>query len=284
MEKKINWKKVIELLVVFGITIGLMLLVGVITGIVGDKVSSNIILFVGEAIIVVPALIYCFIEKLDFKKDLGIRKIKISTFFLSIVLGFLLMPIASFVNVLTQFFVPNTMVQASDALLEGSKLIMLLIAGVLGPIFEEFAFRGIFHREFAKYTTPVLGIIISAVLFGIMHMNLNQLCYAILLGVVFAWVNNCSRSIFSSVIMHIVINSFNMLTLILASLAMEMLGENLAESTEAVRNNTQGLATIAIVYFVLAAIAFAIMIPVVKAIKKIESPKTENSEVEVEEV
>lgn len=283
MEKKINWKKVIELFVVFVITIALMLIVGVLTGMFGDKVSSNLILFVGEAIIVVPVLIYCFIRKLDLKKDLGFRKIKVSTFFLSILMGFLLMPIASFVNVLTQFFVPNTMVQASDALLEGSKLLMLLIAGVVGPMFEEFAFRGVFHREFTKYTTPVLGVIISAVLFGIMHMNLNQLCYAILLGAVFAWVNNCSRSIYSSVIMHIVINTFNMLALIMSSIVMEMVGEDLAESTEAIRNNTQSLAAIAIVYFVIAVIAFAIMIPVVKAIKKIETPQAISQETETME-
>lgn len=281
---KENTKKIIELAVVFILTIALMLGIANLISLLGENASSNLLLFISEGTIIVPAVIYIIIKKINVKEVFKFRKIRVSTFFLSILLGFLIMPIGSFVNVLTQFFVPNTMVQASTTLMEGSKLVMLLITGFFAPFVEEFVFRGLFHREFEKITTPVLSIIVSAVLFGVMHLNLNQMCYAIVLGLFFAYANNCSRSIYSSVIMHTVLNTINVIMLILASLAMELVGGDLAESTEQLRGNTGSIALIAGVYFVLGAIAFALTIPCFKAIKKIEAEKVEAEDVPTSEV
>lgn len=275
METKKDYKKIIELLVVFVVTVALILAVGGVLGIVGTGLPTNLVLFISESAIIVPAIIYCAIRKLRLREELGYRRIRGVTILLSVVLGLLVMPIASFVNVLSQFFVPNTMVQASDQLMGGSKLVLLLISGIYAPIVEEFVFRGVMNRGFSKCTTPVLGAIISAVLFGVMHLNLNQLCYAMALGLIFAWVNNNSRSVYPSTIMHFVLNSINVLMIIVASMAYEVTGGNLAESTEQLRNNTQSLALIAVVYFVMALIAFGLMIPCMKAIKKIEKADEE---------
>lgn len=271
MEAKKDYKKIMELTLVFIAIVALMLAIGSILGIFADKLSASLILFISESAIIVPAIIYCIIKKLKFKEDLGYRQIKLVTIILSVVLGFLVMPIASFVNVLSQFFVPNTMIQASDQLMEGSKLGLLLITGVYAPIVEEFVFRGLMNRVLSKATTPVLGAIISAIFFGAMHLNLNQLCYAIVLGLIFAWVDNSSRSVYPSTIMHFIINTINVVMMIMAALAYDMMGGNLAESTEELRNDAQSLSLIAVVYFVLALIAFGIMILCVKAIKKNEA-------------
>lgn len=272
MKGKINIRRVIELTIVFVLTVVLMLVVSALVGEFGENLPTNLLLILSEGIIVVPAIIYCLIRKLSLKEDFGFRLIRIPTLLFSILLGFLVMPIASFINILTQFFVPNTMVQASNELMEGSQLVMLFIVGFFGPFCEEFTFRGLLHRGYAKYTTPVLGMIISAVLFGIMHMNINQLCYAMVLGLIFAWVNNCSRSIFSSVTMHIVVNTINTVMLMASTAVLEGAGQDLAQSAEALRSDTQSLAVIAVVYFVIALIAFGLMIPCCMAIKKLEGP------------
>lgn len=279
MKEKINTKKIIELVVVYVITVAFILVLSTIIGNYGENLPTNLKLIISESSIIIPTIIYCIIKKIDFKESFRFRKIKVSTFFLSILAGFLVMPIASFINVLTQFLVPNTMIQASDSLVEGSKLLMILILGFFAPLCEEFVFRGLFHCELSKSTNAVLGMIISAVLFGIIHLNFNQLCYAIVLGLIFAWINNCSRSIYTSIILHTVVNTINALMMLIATLVYSAMGESIAESSEQIRTNTQSLGMIAIVYFIMAAIAFGLLIPCLKGIKKIEA-----EDIKIEEV
>lgn len=278
MKEKINFKKTLELAVVFILTVAFTLIVSTLLSNFGQNLPSNLTLILSEGSILIPSVIYLFVKKLNLKEDFGINKIKIPTILLSFLLGFLVIPIASFVNVLSQFFVPNTLVQATDSLMEGSTVFMVLIVGIAAPCVEEFVFRGLLHRGLSKSLSPILGIVLSALLFGIIHLNLNQLCYAFVLGMIFAWVNHNSNSIISSTIMHAVVNTTNILMLVLVSMAYSLLGENLTDSSEQLRTNPQSLTSIAIVYFIMAAIAFAIMIPCVKAIKKIENRDSDSTD------
>lgn len=279
MKQAINYKRIAELAAVYVTTVLFVWGGSLIVGKYGQGLPVNLLLIISEVIIILPTLIYCIIRKLNFREDLGFRKIKVSTVFLSILAGFLVMPIASFVNVLTQFFVPNTMVQASETLLSGSKIIMLLITGLLAPFCEEVIFRGLFHREFTKHTTPLLGIILSAVLFGIIHLNINQLCYALVLGLIFAWVNNCSRSTYSSFIMHAVINTTNTLMIIIVSYAYDFLGESMVDSTEAIRGDKPYLTKLAITYFIVGTIGLILTKLCTKAIKKNEMPEAAKDDI-----
>lgn len=64
---------------------------------------------------------------------------------------------------------------------------MFLYAGIVGPIVEELLCRGIILRRMEKHG-KVFAIMVSAILFGIMHGNLPQALYATLVGIVLAYV------------------------------------------------------------------------------------------------
>lgn len=258
-------------LIIIGVYLVLML-VNTILNTKGLSMPTYLALIVSEALILVPGIVYVLVNKLDLRKDLGFRKIKVGTIFLSILLAFLTTPVASFVNVLTQFFVSNTMTQASDALLDGSYLALLFLTGFYGPFCEEVVFRGILHEGYDRISSPMKAVLISALLFGLMHLNVNQTCYAFVLGVIFAIVNKASGSVYTSMIIHTCINTVNILMLIVAQWAASFVGEgaSVAESAEAMRQSTSTLMVIAGVYFVLALGGIAISIPVVIFIAKHE--------------
>lgn len=236
----------------------------------GIELPSHLLLVISEALIIVPGIIFILINNLNLRKDLGFNKIKVGTIFMSILLAFVSMPIASFINVLTQFFVSNTMIDASETLLDGSYIVLIFLSGFYGPFCEEFVFRGILARGYDKISTPIKAIMASSLLFGFMHLNLNQACYAFVLGILFAVVNKASGSIYTSMIVHTVINTFNMLMLIVVDLAYSAIGGNLVEATNDARTSGDVLYVTAGIYLVLAIICIAICVPIIVFIAKHE--------------
>lgn len=238
---------------------------------IGIEIPAMLIILISEMLLLIPTVIYMIINKLNLRKDLGFNRIKLGTVFLSLIFGFTVIPVSSFFNILSQFFVPNTMVQASDSLTSGSSTVIILVGGIFGPLCEEFIFRGVFANEYSKYSTGIKAMIMSALFFGLMHLNFNQFCYAFVLGMLFFVVNKASGSTFSSFIAHAAVNIPNLVAIVLVNLFLKNSGAevSLAESAETLRNSNQ-LIIVAVVYFVLAIIFGAIGVLCLWGIARIE--------------
>lgn len=59
----------------------------------------------------------------------------------------------------------------------------LVIYGVVSPLVEEMVFRGVVYHKCRRYLGIVPGIVLSSLLFGILHGNLVQGIYAFVMGV-----------------------------------------------------------------------------------------------------
>lgn len=81
----------------------------------------------------------------------------------------------------------------------------VLYLAIVAPIAEELIFRGLVLKTIAPYGKK-LAIIISALLFGLMHGNIKQFAGAFVCGIIFAAVDVKYGSILPSVIMHILNN------------------------------------------------------------------------------
>ncbi len=94
--------------------------------------------------------------------------------------------------------------------------LMLLGLAVVPAFVEELLFRGVILTNLLPYGkgTAVLG---SAVLFGLMHQNVEQLLYATAAGVVLGWIFVRTRSIWPCVLMHFVNNFHSVLQTVLLS-------------------------------------------------------------------
>ena len=84
---------------------------------------------------------------------------------------------------------------------------MFLYAGFLGPIAEELLFRGLFLRTTEKYGKR-FAIFSTALLFGMFHGNILQSPFAMMVGLVLAYVT-IEYSIVWAIILHI-FNNFIM--------------------------------------------------------------------------
>lgn len=198
---------------------------------IGLSIEMNLI--VSELSMLIPSLIYILAGNLNFREDLGFRPIKAGTFFMCILLAVLVTPVASFVNALSQLFVDNTMLRMSDSLLEGSNLAVMLLGALYGPICEEFVFRGVFNNRYGVYTGPLRAAFISALFFGLAHMNVNQAAYTFVLGFILALINDAAGSIYPSMIIHACINGANLSFLFASAAASRALGNGADFAAEA---------------------------------------------------
>ncbi len=81
----------------------------------------------------------------------------------------------------------------------------LILLGIMAPIFEELIFRKLLIDRTLKYGAKV-SIILSAVLFALIHGNLNQFFYTLLLGGFFAYVYIKTGKVTYTIILHTIVN------------------------------------------------------------------------------
>ena len=80
-------------------------------------------------------------------------------------------------------------------------ILAIFTTALIPAICEEFLFRGLVLNGLRKYGA-FTAIGFSALMFSLMHMNLQQLPYTIILGVVFGLIVYYTRNIWLSIIMH----------------------------------------------------------------------------------
>ena len=146
-------------------------------------------------------------------------------------------------DILTEFLsLPNSMEEDFMRIQDSS--IGILSIAVIGPIAEELAFRqatlgGMLHRGMR----PARAIIISALLFGIIHLNWAQTVPAFVIGVILGIIYFKTRNIILTSIIHIANNS-------IAVAMMATLGEDASDFSlvGALGGNIAAIALIAVCY------------------------------------
>ncbi|MCD7899721.1 MAG: CPBP family intramembrane metalloprotease [Bacteroides sp.] len=80
---------------------------------------------------------------------------------------------------------------------------------LLGPILEELLFRGAITKALLQTYNPGKAIILSALIFGIFHINPAQVVSAGLIGVVLAWIYYKTASLIPCILLHVLNNSLS---------------------------------------------------------------------------
>lgn len=85
----------------------------------------------------------------------------------------------------------------------------ILCIAIFGPVLEELLFRGAITKELLNRHNPVKAIIISALIFGIFHVNPVQVVSATLIGLLLGWIYYKTASLVPCILIHILNNSLS---------------------------------------------------------------------------
>lgn len=89
-------------------------------------------------------------------------------------------------------------------------LLMVFWTCIVAPVTEEYMFRGMILRTLSKHGAT-FGIVMSALLFGLLHGNMAQTPMAFLIGLILGYVAAKSGNIRQTIFMHMVNNTLAML-------------------------------------------------------------------------
>ena len=88
-----------------------------------------------------------------------------------------------------------------------SFIISLVVAGILAPINEEIIYRGVTFNFLEKRVNTKYALIVSSLMFGIIHLSFVQSVYATIMGLISGTVYMKTRKIRWSILIHITINT-----------------------------------------------------------------------------
>lgn len=171
-------------------------------------------------------------------------------------------PIVAFLNLISMQFVPNAIQEVAGEMFAyglGPSLILMAVCPAIG---EELLMRGIVYRSYKK-ASPVAAMVFSALFFGMMHMNFNQMPYAFFLGIVMVLINEAADSMAMSMVLHLLFNGSNTVLNYYASGMIT--DEEMTEATELVSHMNTGMI---IGYGVVAFVMCLLLVVVIRAMYK----------------
>lgn len=162
----------------------------------------------------------------DYKKDFKIsyfRKFNFKLLLCTIfsMIGLYLCIQSSIGSILDSLPVPKIINEGFKELDENLYL-GITIAIITGPIVEEIVLRGIILEGLLNKYKPAVSIIVSAIIFGGIHMNLPQFINATMLGILFGYIYYKTKSVGLCIACHMINNTiadfeinFSIITLVI---------------------------------------------------------------------
>lgn len=123
-------------------------------------------LVMSQMLILVPVLLFAVVQKINIIKCLPYQKFRLSDVLLSLVFGYLLLPLIQLINKVSMTFTTNRIQESTIALSQYSFLVQLLLMAVTPAFVEEFVFRGMFFHSYRKN-----GVLPAAILSGAYFWN-----------------------------------------------------------------------------------------------------------------
>lgn len=172
-----------------------------------ENMALNII--VSEITIWLPAVLFLLISRTNPVTFCRLKKVHVSTVLMTMLFTLLLEPLITVVNAVTMLFVENAVAGMSGQIINLPLWAMLLGIAVYAPFAEELTFRGVIYQGYRQQGNRWKALLLCSLLFGLMHMNLNQACYAFVMGVALALLVEATGSMLPAFIAHFCVNGLS---------------------------------------------------------------------------
>lgn len=169
---------------------------------------TYIISFLPLYLIAFPVLLL-IIRKLP-KDEIGKKNIGILTLIKFFCMCITIMNVGNIIgtglsSIISGFFGKTSTNNLAEIIMNTDMVGTFIFVVVLGPIMEEIVFRKLIIDKTVKYGERN-AMFLSALMFGLFHMNLFQFFYAFGIGLIFAYIYIKSRKIGYSIVFHMMIN------------------------------------------------------------------------------
>lgn len=175
--------------------------------------NQNIFLLISNGITLLFLWIFFKCRKKKITQEIQICKFDKRMIVPIIVMGCSLSLFIS--SVLCQLPLPQNLTssyaEASQGLINGSLIIRILTLVVMTPIVEEIVFRGLVFSRLKRGMKTPLAVLLSSLIFALMHGQLIWISYTFVVGILFAVIVEKTKSLNASILCHMALNSVSAL-------------------------------------------------------------------------
>jgi uncharacterized protein len=228
------------------------------------------ILITEFVLIALPGFLYVMLRKSNLRQELRFNKIKLMDILLIVFIFMCGYPVAVFFNLLGSIFVSifgkliTSPIPIANSFNEYFVL-LLIVAGSAG-ICEEILFRGLIMRGYESLG-KWQSIIFTAVLFSMLHINIQNILGPLFLGILLGYVVYTTNSIFAGMIGHFINNA---ISVTIGFFVMQLPMVRNAQAQSLPRSaELQGLLVLIIPVGIWAAISGLIVVFCMKALKEL---------------
>ena len=165
----------------------------------GNFLNSNLV-YIG---LIIFCLFIPYLLKKYYKNNTKINKISFKDILYIIILGMLFSGISNLI-----FYLINETIEFTNAYnISTYNYFPLIISnGILGPILEEYMFRGVIYNNLQKENDKMLSIIMTSILFSMMHTGIDSILYSFALSFLLIYVYEKYKTIKAPIILHMTLN------------------------------------------------------------------------------
>lgn len=236
-------------------------------------------------LIALPPLLYVIIKRSSIKRELRFNRLHFVDSLLVIVIFLCGYPIAVFVNLIGNIFVSFFGKLITSPIPVASNIneyfVMLLIVAASAGLCEEILFRGLILRGYEK-----LGmwrsIIFTAVLFSMLHINIQNIFGPLFLGILLGYVVYITNSIYAGMLGHFVNNGISvsiMFLLMQLPLFKDAAAQNIPAGAE-----TLGLIVWAVIIGIIAVLPSIILVICMRTLKELNKDRTKAVQANIDEI
>jgi membrane protease YdiL (CAAX protease family) len=180
----------------------------IVAGILTLLFNLSVVFILGQLLFAIPALLWIVIRGFPLQATLRLHSISGRTALWGVLIGLACWPVAAGISTLLEM--PLSLIgpppQIPLPTNWGESLAYAFTFIILAPLTEEPIFRGFVLQAWLR-RGPVVGIIATSVLFGLLHAQIAPVLPITLFGIVLALLASRSQSILSSMLAHAGFNS-----------------------------------------------------------------------------
>ena len=171
-----------------------------------SDMSLYSLLVLSQVLVQLPVVVYLAAESENPLKLISLKPVNPISLLLLVLMTFCVIPFAALLNLISQLFSGNALAGIAEVTMGGSICINLLFIALMPALSEEFAFRGVIFHSLRR-SGGWFAIVLSALFFGMMHLNLNQFFYTFGIGIFMALAVEATGSLWGSVAVHFTLNA-----------------------------------------------------------------------------
>lgn len=178
----------------------------VVNQVVEMMLDKTMMLTLIGAVIAIPIMYFFFYDKKE-----GKCETKLAYFFVALLGVGACLTVNILISLSGLPLISKSYQELSNLIYSGNVIFEIITAGIIVPIAEELIFRGVLFKRLSYVTSTRLAVLISSLIFGVMHGNLVQFVYASVLGAIMCFVYIRCKNILAPILFHIFANTFSVL-------------------------------------------------------------------------